>query len=101
MNKTEKDLMASMAAIHFYAGKYINQPLDSVSKNELIVILKSISDEADQYMPYELKRNDTQPNNKTDIKIHGPGSLTCDRAGPVSEEDCKTCYGTGTCMYGK
>ena len=31
----------------------------------------------------------------------GPGSLTCDRAGPVTIEDCKTCHGTGTCSYGK
>ena len=31
----------------------------------------------------------------------GPGSVTCDRAGPVTIEDCKTCVGTGGCMYGK
>lgn len=33
--------------------------------------------------------------------ISGPGSLTCDRAGPVTIEDCKTCWGTGGCRYGK
>jgi len=31
----------------------------------------------------------------------GPGSMTCDRAGPVTIEDCKTCWGTGSCRYGK
>ncbi len=31
----------------------------------------------------------------------GPGSITCDRAGPVTIEDCKTCWGTGSCRYGK
>ena len=33
--------------------------------------------------------------------LFGPMSLTCDRIGPVSEEDCKTCIGTGSCTYGK
>lgn len=31
----------------------------------------------------------------------GPGSWMCDRAGPVTIEDCKTCHGTGNCNYGK
>ena len=31
----------------------------------------------------------------------GPGSMTCDRAGPVTLEDCKDCWGTGHCRYGK
>lgn len=31
----------------------------------------------------------------------GPGSMTCDRAGPVTIQDCKTCWGTGSCRYGK
>ena len=31
----------------------------------------------------------------------GPGSMTCDRAGPVTIEDCKSCWGTGGCRYGK
>ena len=34
-------------------------------------------------------------------QLSGPGSLTCDRAGPVTAETCKTCLGTGSCMYGK
>ena len=34
-------------------------------------------------------------------KLHGPGSLTCDRVGAVTIEDCKICHGTGTCSYGK
>lgn len=38
---------------------------------------------------------------KSDIPIEGPGSITCDRAGPVTLEDCKTCFGTGGCTYGK
>jgi hypothetical protein len=38
------------------------------------------------------------------VKVHsmsGPGTMTCDRAGPVTIEDCKTCWGTGGCRYGK
>jgi len=31
----------------------------------------------------------------------GPGSMFCDRAGPVTIEDCKTCWGTGGCRHGK
>lgn len=33
--------------------------------------------------------------------IEGPGSITCDRAGAVTLDDCKNCYGTGSCAYGK
>lgn len=33
--------------------------------------------------------------------LTGPGSLTCDRAGAVTAEDCKNCLGTGGCRYGK
>jgi len=34
-------------------------------------------------------------------KLVGPGSITCDRAGPVTEEGCKHCIGTGGCRHGK
>jgi len=34
-------------------------------------------------------------------KLSGPGSSTCDRVGILTEEDCKTCVGTGSCRYGK
>ncbi len=27
--------------------------------------------------------------------------MTCDRVGPVTEADCKTCWGTGGCKYNK
>ena len=35
------------------------------------------------------------------VKWVGPGSLTCDKAGASGIEDCKDCYGTGSCNYGK
>ncbi len=35
------------------------------------------------------------------MPLIGPGSITCDRAGPVTIEDCRTCFGTGGCTYGK
>lgn len=37
----------------------------------------------------------------TEQLTSGPGSLTCDRAGPVTLEDCKSCLGTGGCRCGK
>ena len=35
------------------------------------------------------------------IILEGPGSITCDRTGAKSIEDCKECWGTGSCTYGK
>ena len=34
-------------------------------------------------------------------ELSGPGALTCDCVGTLTEEDCKTCVGTGSCRYGK
>ncbi len=53
---------------------------------------------------FTTERCRTHQNNSnylTVIPISGPGSMTCDRAGPVTIEDCKTCWGTGGCTYGK
>ena len=62
--------------------------------------LGSLKQEVSEYINSFVAKLKTVLLPMTDV-TERPGSMFCDRTGPVTIEDCKTCWGTGGCRYGK